>query len=84
MIVCMGKGFVWGGYYSMAICITHCHHQPPCLSAPSATLRAALQMMYKAAKDAQTYNYYVGGLSHTWMGYYTGMITTDGAILNEW
>lgn len=41
-------------------------------------------MMYKATKDAHTYNYYVGGLSHTWTSYYTVMVTTDGAILNEW
>lgn len=46
--------------------------------------RAALQVMYKATKDAQTYNYYQGGLSHTWMSYYSVKITTDGAILNEW
>lgn len=46
--------------------------------------RAALQMMYKATKQAQVNNYYVGGLSHTWMGYYTVMLTADGTIVNEW
>ncbi len=41
-------------------------------------------MMYKAVKDAQTYNYYIGGLSHTWVSYYSRISTSDGAILNEW
>ena len=51
-------------------------HYPPC--------RAVLQVMYKATKDAQANNYYVGGLSHTWMSCYNVLVTTDGSILNEW
>ena len=41
-------------------------------------------MLYKATELARINNYYVGGLSHTWMTYYKSRLTDDWAIINEW
>ena len=46
--------------------------------------RTALQMLYNATSHARMYNFYVGGLSHTWMAHYISKLTDNGAILNEW
>ena len=46
--------------------------------------RTVLQSMYKAIEQARTHNYFVGGLSHTWMTYYKAQLTDDGIKLNEW
>lgn len=40
--------------------------------------------MFKAIEQARTHNYFVGGLSHTWMTYYRAQLTDDGVSLNEW
>ena len=46
--------------------------------------RTALQILYKATEHARMYNFYVGGLSHTWMPHYISKLTDNGTILNEW
>ena len=50
----------------------------------SLSLRTALQYLFKATDQARTYNYYDGGLSHTWMMFYHAQLTEDGVALNEW
>lgn len=44
----------------------------------------ALQSIFKAIDQAILNNYYVGGLSHTWMTYYKAQLTDDGVSINEW
>ena len=59
---------------------------PPLPSFPPPLLlpRTALQYLYKSTELARKHNYYVGGLSHTWMTYYKAQLTDDGVCLNEW
>ena len=46
--------------------------------------RTALQFLFKATELARSFNYYDGGLSHTWMTFYQAQLTDDGVALNEW
>ena len=46
--------------------------------------RTTLQTLYQATESARQNNYYVGGLSHTWMTYYLSQLTDDYLIRNEW
>ncbi|XP_003389465.1 PREDICTED: protein phosphatase Slingshot homolog 2-like [Amphimedon queenslandica] len=63
----------------------HCqdkHHMLKPLSVQS--MWTALQFLFKATEQARSYNYYDGGLSHTWMTFYQAQLTDDGIALNEW
>lgn len=46
--------------------------------------RTTLQSLYQATENARQNNYYVGGLSHTWMTFYQSQLTEDYLIRNEW
>ncbi|CAI8027090.1 Protein phosphatase Slingshot homolog 2 [Geodia barretti] len=43
-----------------------------------------LQSLYQSTENARVNNYYVGGLSHTWMSFYLAQLTDDCLIRNEW
>eukprot|EP00731_Ephydatia_muelleri_P035464 Em0126g7a len=42
-----------------------------------------LQMLYKSTEVARACNHYVGGLSHSCLGHYKGLMVEDWNILNE-
>ena len=41
-------------------------------------------MLFKYSEVARVNNFYVGGLSHTWVSWYTRNLTDNRSILNEW
>eukprot|EP00731_Ephydatia_muelleri_P023353 Em0015g936a len=43
-----------------------------------------LQTLYKSTEVARACNHYVGGLSHSCLGHYKGLMVEDWNILNEW
>eukprot|EP00118_Oscarella_pearsei_P028900 m.3226 g.3226 ORF g.3226 m.3226 type:complete len:1000 (+) comp9155_c0_seq1:112-3111(+) len=45
---------------------------------------AAFQALHKACELARSCNYFLGGLSHTWIGYYQTQLTSDLVSLGEW
>ena len=50
----------------------------------AALSRSALQSVIKARDTANHYNYFPGGLTHTWVQYYKVHISSDQSALNEW
>uniref|UniRef100_A0A146KQX0 protein-serine/threonine phosphatase n=1 Tax=Lygus hesperus TaxID=30085 RepID=A0A146KQX0_LYGHE len=47
-------------------------------------VRSALQTLHKVSGKAREHNYFLGGLTHDWVSYYEGCITSDRSCLNEW
>uniref|UniRef100_T1IXF3 protein-serine/threonine phosphatase n=1 Tax=Strigamia maritima TaxID=126957 RepID=T1IXF3_STRMM len=45
---------------------------------------SALQTLHKASSKARECNYFMGGLTHTWIEYYEKKIHSDRSCLNEW
>ncbi|CAH1801136.1 unnamed protein product [Owenia fusiformis] len=45
---------------------------------------SALQSLHRATDTARSYNYFPGGLTHTWIGNYEARISSDRDSLNEW
>ena len=41
-------------------------------------------MLFKYSEMARVNNFYVSGLSHTWVSWYTRSLTDNRSILNEW
>ena len=54
------------------------------LTLPLFHCRTTLQSLYQSTENARVNNYYVGGLSHTWMSFYLAQLTDDCLIRNEW
>ncbi|CAI8002770.1 Protein phosphatase Slingshot homolog 1 [Geodia barretti] len=54
------------------------------LTLPLLHCRTTLQSLYQSTENARVNNYYVGGLSHTWMSFYLAQLTDDCLIRNEW
>ena len=46
--------------------------------------RSALQSVIGVRDVARRYNYYVDGLTHTWVSYYAARISSSLAAINEW
>ncbi|KAL1140645.1 hypothetical protein AAG570_000575, partial [Ranatra chinensis] len=45
---------------------------------------SALQTLHKVSAKAREHNYFLGGLTHDWVGHYEGCIKSDRSCLNEW
>jgi len=46
--------------------------------------RSALQSVIGVRDVARRNNYYVDGLTHTWVSYYTARISSSLVAINEW
>jgi len=46
--------------------------------------RSALQSVIGVRDVARRQNYYVDGLTHTWVSYYSARISSSLAAINEW
>lgn len=46
--------------------------------------RSALQSVIGVRDVARRNNYYVDGLTHTWVSYYTARVSSSLAAINEW
>lgn len=60
----------------MVACVVKCDY--------SLSFRSALQVIHKASAKAREYNYFMGGISHSWIEYYDRKIESDRSCLNEW
>ncbi|KAI4889353.1 hypothetical protein NFI96_010281 [Prochilodus magdalenae] len=45
---------------------------------------SALQVLHKACEISRRYNYFPGGMSLTWTGYYESCISSEQSCINEW
>ncbi|XP_057206958.1 protein phosphatase Slingshot homolog 1 isoform X2 [Triplophysa rosa] len=45
---------------------------------------SALQILHKACEVSRRFNYFPGGMTLTWMGYYESCIGSDQSCVNEW
>ncbi|KAL7839495.1 hypothetical protein SRHO_G00261530 [Serrasalmus rhombeus] len=45
---------------------------------------SALQVLHKACEVSRRYNYFPGGMSLTWTGYYESCISSEQSCINEW
>lgn len=45
---------------------------------------SALQVLHKACEVSRRFNYFPGGMSLTWMGYYESCISSEQSCINEW
>ena len=46
--------------------------------------RSALQSLFNVRDIARSQNYFVNGLTHTWMSFYEASIASNQEALNEW
>ncbi|XP_055080161.1 protein phosphatase Slingshot homolog 1 isoform X2 [Periophthalmus magnuspinnatus] len=45
---------------------------------------SALQVLHKACEVSRRFNYFPGGMSLTWTGYYDSCISSEQSCINEW
>ncbi|MGH0190640.1 UNVERIFIED_CONTAM: hypothetical protein FKN15_048487 [Acipenser sinensis] len=45
---------------------------------------SALQILHKVSEVSRRYNYFPGGMSLTWTGFYESCISSDQSCINEW
>ncbi|XP_055017880.1 protein phosphatase Slingshot homolog 1 isoform X2 [Boleophthalmus pectinirostris] len=45
---------------------------------------SALQVLHKACEVSRRFNYFPGGISLTWTGYYDSCISSEQSCINEW
>ena len=46
--------------------------------------RSALQILHKACEVSRRYNYFPGGMSLTWTGFYESCVSSEQSCINEW
>ncbi|KAL0272423.1 UNVERIFIED_CONTAM: hypothetical protein PYX00_005397 [Menopon gallinae] len=68
------------GGFSVCVCGRQHIFKPVSVQA----MWSALQTLHKVSSKARERNYFLGGLTHDWAGYYEQRIDSDQSCLNEW
>ncbi|XP_017782258.1 PREDICTED: protein phosphatase Slingshot isoform X3 [Nicrophorus vespilloides] len=68
------------GGFGVSVCGRHHIFKPVSVQA----MWSALQTLHKVSSKAREQNYFQGGLTHSWVGYYEDRIKSERSCLNEW